>query len=150
MIADSLATVIASLLGTTTTGAYLDSMTGMEAGGKTGLTTITVGLLFLAGLFFTPLITIIPSYAYAPVLLYVGILLVKIIENIDFKDITEYGTVILTISIMAFTYNIGIGIIAGFIIYPLLKLLCNQKNKTNAITWIMFVLSCIFFTIYPY
>ena len=150
MIADSISVILAPIMGTTTPGAYLDSMTGISAGGKTGLTAIVVGFLFLFGLIFTPLIKIIPPYAYAPALLYVGILMTSVITKIDFEDISEFAPAILTISIMIFTYNIGSGIIAGFIIYPLIKLLCGQKNKTNIITWIMFIISIIFFLIYPY
>ena len=150
MIADSISVILAPIMGTTTPGAYLDSMTGISAGGRTGLTAIVVGCFFLFGLIFTPLLMIIPPYAYAPALLYVGILMTSVITKIDFNDITEYAPAILTISIMIFTYNIGAGIIAGFIIYPLLKLLSGQKNKTNIISWIMFVISIIFFTIYPY
>ncbi len=150
MIADSISVILAPIMGTTTPGAYLDSMTGISAGGRTGLTAIVVGCLFLFGLIFTPLLMIIPPYAYAPALLYVGILMTSFITKIDFNDNTEYAPAILTISIMIFTYNIGAGIIAGFIIYPLLKLLSGQKNKTNIISWIMFVISIIFFTIYPY
>lgn len=150
MIADSISVILAPLMGTTTPGAYLDSMTGISAGGRTGLTAVTVGLLFLLGLIFTPLIKIIPSYAYAPALLYVGILMTSVITKIDFDDISEFATSILTISIMIFTYNIGVGIIASFIIYPITKLLCGKKNETNIITWIMLVISLIFFSIYPY
>ncbi len=150
MIADSISVTIAPLLGTTTPGAYLDSMTGIAAGGKTGLTAFTVGLLFLVGLIFTPIIKIIPPYAYAPALLYVGTLMTTVITKIDFEDISEYATSILTISIMIFTYNIGIGIISAFIIYPITKILCGKKNETNIITWIMLAISLIFFAIYPY
>ncbi len=150
MIADSISVIIAPLLGTTTPGAYLDSMTGINAGGRTGLTAITVGFLFLIGLIFTPIITIIPAYAYAPALLYVGILMTTIIAKTDFEDISEFAPVIFTICAMIFTYNIGSGIVAGFIIYPLTQILCGQKNKTNTITWILFVLSIIYFIIYPY
>lgn len=150
MIADSISVILAPLMGTTTPGAYIDSMTGINSGGRTGLCAITVGTLFLIGLIFTPLITIIPPYAYAPALLYVGILMTTVITKIDFEDISEFAPVILTICIMIFTYNIGSGIIAGFIIYPLTKLLCGQKNRTNLITWILFVLSIIYFIIYPY
>ncbi|MCD7780571.1 MAG: NCS2 family permease [Candidatus Gastranaerophilales bacterium] len=150
MLADSMSVIIAPLMGTTTPGAYLDSMTGISAGGKTGLTAAIVGILFLFGLIFTPIIMIIPSYAYAPALLYVGILMTTIITKIDFNDITETAPFIISICIMIFTYNIGAGIMAAFIIYPLIQLLCRQKSKTNIISWIMFVLSIIFFTIYPY
>ena len=73
-----------------------------------------------------------------------------VITKINFDDISEYATSIITISIMIFTYNIGIGIISAFIIYPITKLLCGQKNETNIITWIMLAISLLFFAIYPY
>ena len=122
-------------------------MTGISAGGRTGLTSLTVGVLFIAGLIFTPLIMIIPPYAYAPALLYVGILMTSVITKIDFNDITEYAPAIMTICIMIFTYNIGIGIISGFIIYPLIKLFSAQRKDINITTWIMFFLSVLFFAI---
>lgn len=150
MIADSLSVITAPIFGTTTSGAYLDSMTGMQVGGKTGLTAITVGILFLIGTLFSPILSIIPSYAYAPALLYVGILMTSALSNIDLKDITEYAPAVFTIAVMIYTYNIGTGIMAGFLVYPIIQLLSGQKQKTNIITWIMFVLSIIFFMIYPY
>ena len=150
MLVDSLCVILAPLMGTTTPGAYLDSMTGINAGGRTGLTAVTVGTLFLLGLLFTPVITIIPPYAYAPALLYVGILMTTVIAKTNFEDISEFGPIIFTICAMIFTYNIGSGIIAGFIIYPLTQVLFGQKNKTNIISWILFVLSIIYFIIYPY
>lgn len=150
MIADSISVILAPIAGTTTPGAYIDSMTGISSGGRTGLTAITVGFLFLTGILFSPLIMIIPPYAYAPVLLYVGILMTTVITKIDFNDITEFAPAIFIISVMIFTYNIGNGIISGFLIYPVIKLLCGQKQKTNPVIWAMFVISIIFFIIYPY
>ena len=149
MISDSISVMLAPLFGTTTPGAYIDSMTGIKAGGKTGLTAITVGVLFLIGMLFAPLIMIIPPYAYAPALLYVGILMSSAITKANFNDISEFAPILLTICTMIFTYNIGSGIIVGFIVYPITKLLCGQKNETNTITWIMFVLSLIYFAIFP-
>ena len=149
MIADSLSVIIAPLFGTTTTGAYLDSMTGMSAGGRTGLSAVTVGALFLCGLFFTPILTVIPPYAYAPALLYVGILMTSVITGIDFDDISEYACSIFIICTMIFTYNIGTGIISGFVIYPIIKILCGQKEKTNPVIWGLFVLSVLYFIFYP-
>lgn len=150
MIADSISVILAPLLGTTTPGACLDSMTGVSAGGRTGLTAITVGFLFLFGLLFTPIITIIPAYAYSPVLLYVGILMTTVISKLNFDDITEFAPAIFMIATMIFTYNLGIGIAIGFVLYPLIKLLSGKKKETNIISWIMFVLSLLFFAIYPY
>lgn len=150
MLADSIAVILAPVFGTTTPGAYIDSMTGISEGGRTGLTAITTGCLFLLGLLFTPLIMIIPSYAYAPALLYVGILMTSVIKQLDFDDISEYATAIFTIAVMIFTYNIGTGIISGFLVYPVIKLLCGKKNQINITTWIMFIISVLFFIVYPY
>lgn len=150
MLADSISVILAPLFGITTPGTYLDSVTGINAGGKTGLTAFTVGVLFLFGLFFTPLISSIPTYAYAPALLYVGILMFGVIKKIDFNDLTEAGISLFTISVMVFTFNIGLGIMSAFVTYPLVKLLSGQKNKTNPVQWFLFLLSCIFFILYPY
>lgn len=149
MIVDSLMVILAPLIGTTTPGAYIDSMTGIKAGGKTGLTAIITGVLFLTGILFTPLIEIIPPCAYAPALLYVGVLMISVIKKLDFNDISEYAPALFTICTMIFTYNIGSGIIAGFAVYPFIKLLCGQKNKTNKILWILSILSIVYFIIYP-
>ncbi len=150
MISDSISVILAPILGTTTPGTYIDSMTGISAGGKTGLTAVTVGVLFLFGLLFTPVIMIIPPYAYAPALLYVGILMCSMIVKLDFNDISEYAPALFTIAVMIFSYNIGAGIISAFIVYPLIQLLSGNKHKTNIISWIMFVISVLFFIIYPY
>lgn len=150
MIADSISVILSPMLGTTTSGAYLDSMTGITAGGRTGLTAVTVGILFLCGLFFAPVISIIPSYAYSPALLYVGILMSSVIVKTNFEEITEYATVIFTIASMIFSYNIGTGVILGFIIYPILKLATGQKTQTNPVVWILFLCSIVYLLIYPY
>ena len=150
MIVDSLSVIAAPLMGTTTPGAYFDSMTGIAAGGRTGLTAITVGILFLIGLIFAPIISIIPAYAYAPALLYIGILIATIITKLDFEDITEYATAFVIICTMIFTYNIGTGVVFGFIIYPLIKLLCGKQKQTNPTMWTLFALSIIYFIVYPY
>lgn len=150
MIIDSLSVITAPLLGTTTPGAYFDSMTGIAVGGRTGLTAITVGLLFLIGLIFSPIISIIPPYAYAPALLYIGILIATIIIKLNFEDITEYATAFIIICTMIFTYNIGTGVILGFLIYPLIKLLCGKQKQTNPTMWILFALSILYFIVYPY
>ena len=150
MIADSLAVITAPIFGTTASGVFLDSMTGIQAGGRTGLTAITVGILFILGTLFSPILSIIPPYAYAPALLYVGILMTSAVLHIDYNDITEFAPAIFIIATMIFTYNIGIGIMSGFLIYPIIQLLCGQKQKTNTICWIMFAFSVLFFIIYPY
>ena len=148
MLVDSLSVILAPIMGTTTPGAYIDSMTGISAGGKTGLTAVTVGILFLIGIFLAPIISIIPPCAYAPALLYIGILMTKVIKKLDFNDISEFAPALFTICTMIYTYNIGSGIIAGFAIYPIVKLVCGQKNKTNITLWILSALSILYFIIY--
>ena len=149
MISDSLSVIMAPILGTTTTGAYLDSMTGMSAGGRTGLCSIIVGLLFLIGIVFSPILTIIPPYAYAPALLYVGVLLTSVIKDVDFENISEFATGIFIIATMIFTYNIGTGIILGFIVYPIIKLLSGEKEKINIVVIGLFILAILYFIFYP-
>lgn len=150
MLCDSITTMFASAIGTTTSGVYLESITGIASGGKSGITAITVGLLFLSGLFFAPLFSMIPSYAYAPALIIVGMLMVSIVSKINFEEMTEYVPALFTVATMVFTYNIGIGMAAGFILYPLLKLLSGKKQDTNPAMWILFIFSIGFFIVYPY
>ncbi len=150
MLSDSIATMVSSAMGMSTTGVYLESITGIESGGKSGLTAITVGLLFLSGLFFSPMLSIIPPYAYAPALIIVGMLMVSIIAKIDFEDITEYVPALFSIAVMVFSYNVGIGMASAFILYPTLKLLSGRGKETNIATWILFLFAIGFFILYPY
>ena len=150
MFADSLTTVLASILGTTTSGVFLESATGVQTGARSGLSTVFVGILFLLGLFFAPLFTSIPPEAYAPALIVVGLLMISGISRVDFSDPTEYIPSCLAIVLMVFTYNAGIGMAAGFVAYPLMKLFSGQREKTNPANWILCVISIIFFVLYPY
>ncbi len=150
MLADAVATVAGALLGTTTTGTFIESAAGIEAGGRTGLTAVTAGLLFLAGLFCAPLITAIPSYAYGPALVVVGSQMISAITHIDFNDHTEWIPSFVTIVLMVFTYNLGIGITAGFVVYPLLKLMTGRVREVHPGMWGLFSLSCLFYGFFPY
>lgn len=150
MLVDSIATMSAAVLGTTTTGVYLESATGIQTGAKSGLSTIFVGLLFLGGLFFSSLFTAIPPQAYAPALVIVGLLMLGGISRIDFNDITEYLPACLAIILMVFSYNVGIGMAAGFVLYPIMKLFSGRKKETNLANWILCAVSIIFFVLYPY
>jgi len=150
MMADALATVVASLLGTTTTGSYIESAAGVEEGGRTGLTAVVTAFLFLLALFFAPLFTAIPAIAYGPALIIVGIFMMSAVVKIDFTDMSEAIPAFATIALMSFTYNIGIGIMAGFVLYPFLKLV---KGEFHELTWprlVLGVLSFLFFIFYPY
>ena len=150
MLCDALATVVGSLLGTTTTGTYLESAAGIEAGGKSGLTSIVTAFLFLIALLFAPLFILVPAYAYGPALIIVGMLMLTPIVKIKFEDLTELVPVFIIIILMSFTYNLGIGMTGGFIVYPLMKVLAGKIKEIPFGLWILFVLSLLFFIFYPY
>jgi adenine/guanine/hypoxanthine permease len=150
MLCDALATVVASLLGTTTAGAYIESATGIEAGGRTGLTAVVTALLFLSALFFAPLLTAVPACAYGPALIIVGLLMISPVTRLDFTDLTETIPVFCVIVLMSFTYNLGIGMTAGFVAYPFFKVLSGRWREVKGGMWVLTTLSVLFFVFYPY
>jgi len=113
---------------------------GVSAGGRTGLTAVTVGVLMLACLIFSPLVQSIPAFATAPALLYVGAQMLRSAREIDWDDMTEAAPAFLTIVFMPFTYSIADGIAFGFISYALIKLLCNRTQDVPPMVWIVAVL----------
>jgi AGZA family xanthine/uracil permease-like MFS transporter len=150
MLADALATTAAPLLGTTTTGAYIESAAGIEEGGRTGFTSLVVAALFLLSLFFAPLFTAVPPQAYGAVLVVIGSYMIAPIRRLDFGDPTELIPCFLTISLISFTYNIGVGMTAGIISYPLLKVLSGRWREVPRGLWILALLSLSFYVYYPY
>ncbi len=150
MLCDALTTVLASLLGTTTTGAFIESAAGVEAGGRTGLTSVFTAIMFLAALFFAPFFTIIPPCAYGPALIVVGLLMLSTITKARLEDMTEAVPVFSVIVLMSFTYNLGIGITAGFLLYPLMKLIAGRREEVPPGLWILGAMSLCFFIFYPY
>jgi AGZA family xanthine/uracil permease-like MFS transporter len=150
MMCDAVATTFASLIGTTTTGAYIESATGIAAGGKSGLTAIVTAMLFLFALFLAPFLTAIPPFAYGPSLIIVGVLMISPITKLRFDDLTESIPVFCVITLMSFTYNIGIGMTAGFVLYPLFKILTGNVRKVKPGLWVLCGLSISFFFFYQY
>ncbi len=150
MICDALATVVGALLGTTTCGAYLESATGIEAGGRTGFTAVMVALLFLTALFFAPLFAVVPPAAYGPAIIIVGMLMMSPIKNLNFNDLTDVIPVFIMIVLMSFTFNLGIGLTAGFLTYVIVKGFSGRFKEINAGMWILSALSLLFFIFYPY
>ena len=150
MLCDSVATVVAAALGTTTTGTYIESATGIEAGGKSGLTSVVTAFLFLLALFLAPFLAVIPPCAYGPALMIVGMLMLSPIARVKFDDLTEVIPIFCIIALMSFTYNLGIGMTAGFVVYPLLKLLSGRAREVPAGLWILGAISLLFFVFYPY
>jgi AGZA family xanthine/uracil permease-like MFS transporter len=150
MLADALATTFAPLVGTTTSGAYIESATGVEAGGRTGLTAIVTAACFALALFFSPFVSTIPAQAFGPALIIVGLLMLEPITRVDFKDYSELIPAFAVIGLMSFTYNIGIGITAGFVLYPLFKLFAGRAREVKSGLWVLAALSLLFFIFYPY
>ena len=150
MLADALATTFAALVGTTTSGAYIESATGVEAGGRTGLTATTTAICFVGTLFFAPFIAAIPAVAYGPALIFVGLLMLAPIVRIPFDDLTESVPAFGVIALMAFTYNVGIGMTAGFVLYPFCKLFGGRIREIRPALWVLTTLSLLFFVFYPY
>ncbi|MHA1569899.1 MAG: NCS2 family permease [Alphaproteobacteria bacterium] len=148
MMADAVGTVVGALAGTSTTGAYIESATGVEEGGRTGMTALVVAGLFALALFFTPILTIVPGFAAGPALIVVGILMLGSVKKIDFEDMTELFPAFMTIVLMIFTFNLGIGITAGFVFYPLTKLIAGRLHEVNVGTWALFGISAIFYLVY--
>lgn len=145
MLCDALATIVGACLGTTTTGTYIESAAGIEEGGKSGFASVVTALLFLAALLFTPLFTAVPPSAYGPVLIVVGMLMIQPISALDFKDMTELAPAFLVIVMMSFTYNLGVGMTAGFVSYPVIKLLTGRGRDIPGGMWILAALSALYY-----
>ena len=150
MLVDALATTAGALLGTSTSGAYIESAAGIAAGGRSGLTAVVTALLFLLALFCAPLFSSIPPYAYGPALVMVGCLMVASVARLKLSDLSETIPVFSVIVLMSFTYNVGIGMTAGFILYPLFMVLTGRARAVKSGMWVLAGLSAIFFVFYPY
>ncbi|MCP4714220.1 MAG: NCS2 family permease [Deltaproteobacteria bacterium] len=148
LLSDAVATTAGACLGTSTVSSYIESSTGVAQGGRTGLTAITTGILFLAALFFSPLVQAVggPVKLHdgalihpvtAPALIMVGALMMTCVRHIDWDDISEYLPAFLTIALIPFTFNIADGIAAGFISYPLLKTARGRARDISVLSWIV-------------
>ena len=138
---DAVGTMVSAVFGTSTVTSYIESAAGIAAGGRTGLTAIAAGVLFLAALLFTPLIGLVPAFATAPALILVGALLMSEVGKIDFSDFTNALPVFLTIIMMPLTSSIANGFAFGFISYTVMKLFAGQYKQ---ISWIMYLVSIAF------
>lgn len=150
MLADALANMVAPFLGTTTTGAYVESAAGIAEGGRTGFTALVVAALFLLSLFLAPLLTAVPPHAYGIALVAIGILMISPVTKLDFDDYTELIPAFLTIVLISFTYNIGVGMTGGLLIYPVLKLITGRVKEVPPPMWVLAAMSLLFFLVYPY
>ena len=148
LLADSTAIVAGSLIGTSSTTAYVESASGVQAGGRTGLTAFTVAILFLAALFVSPLAGSVPSYATAPALLYVAGLMMRELTEVEWEDLTEAAPAALTALAMPFTYSIANGLAFGFVSYVVLKLFTGKWKDIHPATALVAVLFIIRFAFF--
>lgn len=140
MLVDALGVSFGAFMGTSTVTAYVESAAGIGEGGRTGLTAVTTGVLFLLALALAPLAGLIPSAATAPALIIVGVLMVSAVRDINFDDFTEGFPAFMTFALMPFTYSIANGIAAGIIFYTGLKVLSGRAKEVHWMMYILFAL----------
>ena len=146
LLADSTATSVGALLGTSNTTSYIESVAGVSAGGRTGLTAVVVGILFLLALFFSPLAGMVPAYATAGALFYVAILMMSGLVSIDWRDLTEAAPVVVVCLLMPLTFSIANGIALGFISYAVIKLLSGKGRDVHISVWVLAIVFALKFT----
>jgi len=147
MMVDAATCVFSSLVGTSTSGAYIESATGIREGARTGLAAVTTAALFAASLFFIPLVQPLQHlrYAYGPALIAVGVLMLGSIRNIDFGDMTELVPAFATIVVMVFTYNVANGLTAGLVLWPAFKALTGRFREIRAGAVVLGLLCLVYF-----
>ncbi|MDO4683209.1 MAG: NCS2 family permease [Lautropia sp.] len=145
LMADSTAIMAGSVFGTSSATAYVESASGVQAGGRTGLVSLTVAVLFLAALFFSPLAEAVPKYATAPALLFVACLMLRDLSEVDWQESTESVPAVVTALAMPFTYSIANGLALGFITYVALKLLTGKAREVHGLTWVIAALFLVRF-----
>ena len=148
LLVDAVGTTVGACLGVSTTTTYVESSTGVLAGGRTGWTAVTTGVLFLVAMFFSPIFVAIPSCATAPALLYVGYLMLGAAKEIDFFDIGEGLPAFITIAMMPLAYSIGDGLLFGVISYVIINVFYNvffaKKDEKKKVSWVMIILAIVF------
>ena len=137
LLADSSATVVGAALGTSTTTSYIESVSGINAGGRTGLTAVVIALLFLISLFLSPLAATIPAYATAPALLFVACVMTRGLSEIDWEDVTEVVPAVITAISMPLTFSIATGLGLGFISYAAIKLLSGRTREVPIAVYVI-------------
>jgi len=144
---DALATMTGAVLGTSTTTAYIESAAGIEQGGRSGLTSVVTGVLFLLALLFVPVIQIVPEYATAPALIMVGLFMMKEVKKIDFTNLDQAFPAFIIIVMIALSYSISTGLAFGFVSFVLIKTVSGRAKDVKAAMWIIAALSLLFLSI---
>lgn len=147
LMADSGGAMMGAVLGTSTTVSYIESAAGIQAGGRTGLTAVTVGLLFLLALFLAPLATAIPGFATAPALVFVACLMAQGLRDLRWDDATDFMPAIITALAMPFTFSIATGIGLGFIAFAGVKTIAGRAREVHGAVWLIAALSAVKFAL---
>ena len=145
MLSDSVSTVAGAMLGTSTVTTYVESAAGVKAGGRTGMTSLVIGLLFLSCLFFSPLATSLPKEIDAAALIYISTLFLRNITDIEWDDAAEAGPAVLAMIAMPFTYSISNGIALAFVSYAAIRIFTGKFGSTSSAIWVIAILSLISF-----
>ena len=141
LLSDAFGTILGACFGTSTVTSYVESTAGVAAGGRTGLTAVVTGVLFLISLFFSPIFLAIPGFATTPALVYVGLLMLTSVKNMDFdSDIADTAGGFMAIIMMPFTYSIANGIMFGMITWVLLKVITKKAKDIAPVMWVAFFL----------
>jgi len=140
LLADSTATVAGSLLGTSSTTSYIESISGIASGGRTGLMAVTVGVLFLLSIFFSPLAGMIPAYATAGAIFYVAVLMMGTLKDIEWSDLTEAAPVVVVLLFTPLTYSIADGIALGFITFTAVKVVAGKFADISLAVWLLTII----------
>jgi AGZA family xanthine/uracil permease-like MFS transporter len=141
---DAAATMFGALLGTSTTTSFIESAAGIEQGGRTGVTSVVTGLIFVVAVFFVPLIAMVPPYATAPALIMVGIFMIREIKKINFTKVDEVIPALIIMLMIAISYRISTGLALGFVTFTFIKVVCGKLREVKPAMWIIAALSLIF------
>ncbi len=143
--ADAVGTTVGAMLGTSTVTTYVESATGVEEGGRTGLTAVATAALFVAALFFTPVVIAVPSVATAPALVVVGALMMRPLKDLDWQRIGEAVPAFLTISVMPFTYSIANGLAIGIVSWVVVKMLAGRAREVPALMYLLAAVVAVYY-----
>ena len=144
---DAVATIVGSVLGTSPTTAYAESAAGIEQGGRTGLTSLVAGILFLLALLFVPIVGVVPKYATAPALIMVGLFMVREVKRIDFANMEEAFPSFIIMVMIALSYSISTGLAFGFVSFTLIKTVLGKAKEIKPAMWVIAALSVLFLTL---
>lgn len=145
LLVDSLGAALGGLAGVSSNTSYIESSAGVSEGGRTGLTSVVTGILFLIAIILSPLALVVPGVATAPVLILIGFLMVGLLRHIDFRDIEEGLPALFAIILMPLTYSITVGIAAGFVTHTLIKVVRGKAREIHVLMWVVSIACLIFF-----